>query len=317
MPLTVAEAADSAKAKKAQATTKVAILGTGRMGSAIARRLKAGGFQVSVWDRTKSKAKALDVGRVADSPADATREAEVVISMVTGPQAVREVYFGPAGVFESAAGKTIVDMSTAGPDVARELAKAAEPAGAKLIAAPVIGSVPAVNGGTLVILAGAARPEDLTPARPVLEQLGEVHYVGSDPGSAAALKLVANSFLAIVSAAAAELMAASTRQGLDPEQVFWVLSRLAPGLKAREAGFVRKVHEPAMFAVRDMLKDLDLGLSLYQPARGLGSPVPLTSLVRELFARVASQAPDMDLSAIVKAYSTVAAEPSARSQRQA
>jgi 3-hydroxyisobutyrate dehydrogenase-like beta-hydroxyacid dehydrogenase len=317
MPLTVAEAADSAKAQKAQATTKVAILGTGRMGGAIARRLKAGGFQVSVWDRTKSKAKALDVGRVADSPADATREAEVVISMVTGPQAVREVYFGPAGVFESAAGKTIVDMSTAGPDVARELAKAAEPAGAKLIAAPVIGSVPAVNGGTLVILAGAARPEDLTPARPVLEQLGEVHYVGSDPGSAAALKLVANSFLAIVSAAAAELMAASTRQGLDPEQVFWVLSRLAPGLKAREAGFVRKVHEPAMFAVRDMLKDLDLGLALYQPARGLGSPVPLTSLVRELFARVASQAPDMDLSAIVKAYSTVAAEPSARSQREA
>jgi 3-hydroxyisobutyrate dehydrogenase-like beta-hydroxyacid dehydrogenase len=237
--------------------------------------------------------------------------------MVTGPQAVREVYFGPAGVFESAAGKTIVDMSTAGPDVARELAKAAEPAGAKLIAAPVIGSVPAVNGGTLVILAGAARPEDLTPARPVLEQLGEVHYVGSDPGSAAALKLVANSFLAIVSAAAAELMAASTRQGLDPEQVFWVLSRLAPGLKAREAGFVRKVHEPAMFAVRDMLKDLDLGLSLYQPARGLGSPVPLTSLVRGLFARVASQAPDMDLSAIVKAYSTVAAEPSARRQREA
>jgi 3-hydroxyisobutyrate dehydrogenase len=287
------------------------------MGGAIARRLKAGGFELSVWDRTRSKAEALGVGRVADSPADAVRQAEVVVSMVTGPAAVREVYFGPAGVFESAAGKTIVDMSTAGPDVARELAKAAAPAGAKLIAAPVIGSVPAVNGGTLVILAGAARPEDLTPARPVLEQLGEVHYVGSDPGSAAALKLVANSFLAIVSAAAAELMAASTRQGLDPEQVFWVLSRLAPGLKAREAGFVRKVHEPAMFAVRDMLKDLDLGLSLYQPARGLGSPVPLTSLVRELFARVASQAPDMDLSAIVKAYSTVAAEPSARSQREA
>src|SRR5229473_1715135 len=142
-----------------QTMTKVAVLGTGKMGGAIARRLKTGGFQVSVWDRTRRKAQALDVGRVADSPADATREAEVVISMVTGPQAVRDVYFGPAGVFEAAANKTIVEMSTAGPGVAQELAKAAKLNGATLIEAPVMGSVPAVNAGTLVILAGAARAD--------------------------------------------------------------------------------------------------------------------------------------------------------------
>jgi 3-hydroxyisobutyrate dehydrogenase len=273
------------------------------MGGAIARRLNTGGFQVSVWDRTKSKAEALDVGRVADSPADAVREAEVVISMVTGPQAVREVYFGPAGVFEAAARKTIVEMSTAGPGVAQELAAAAALHGASLIEAPVIGSVPAVNSGTLVILAGAARVEDLEPARSVLQQLGEVHYVGA-LGSAAALKLVANSMLAVVSAAAAELVAAGRQQGLDPEQVFWVLARVAPGLKAREAGFLRNVHEPTMFAIRDMLKDLDLGLALYQPVGGSGSSAPLTSLTRELFARVAAQTPNVDLSAIVNAYST-------------
>ncbi len=283
--------------------TRVAVLGTGKMGGAIARRLKTGGFQVSVWDRTRRKAEALDVGRVADSPADATREAEVVISMVTGPQAVREVYFGPAGVFEAAANKTIVEMSTAGPGVAQELADAAKLNGATLIEAPVMGSVPAVNAGTLVILAGAARAEDVEAARPVLQRLGEVHYVG-ELGSAAALKLIANSFLAIVSASAAELIAAGTRNGLDPEQIFWVLTRSAPGLKMREAGFLRNIHEPAMFAMRDILKDLDLGLSLYQPARGSGSTVPLTSLARDLFARVAAQAPDLDISAIVNAYST-------------
>jgi 3-hydroxyisobutyrate dehydrogenase len=273
------------------------------MGGAIARRLNTGGFQVSVWDRTKSKAEALGVGRVADSPADAVREAEVVISMVTGPQAVREVYFGPAGVFEVAARKTIVEMSTAGPGVAQELADATALHGASLIEAPVMGSVPAVNSGTLVILAGAARVEDLEPARPVLQRLGEVHYVGA-LGSAAALKLVANSMLAVVSAAAAELVAAGRQQGLDPEQVFWVLARVAPGLKAREAGFLRNVHEPTMFAIRDMLKDLDLGLALYQPVGGSGSSAPLTSLTRELFARVAAQTPNVDLSAIVNAYST-------------
>jgi 3-hydroxyisobutyrate dehydrogenase-like beta-hydroxyacid dehydrogenase len=286
-----------------QAGTRVAVLGTGRMGAAISRRLKAGGFQVSVWDRTQAKAEALHVGRVADSPADATREAEVVISIVTGPQAVREVYFGPTGVFEAAANKIIVDMSTAGPDVARELAHAAVLNGARLIEAPVMGSVPAVLSGTLVILAGAAAPEDLEAVRPVLQRLGEVHDVG-ELGSAAALKLVANSLLAIVSAAAAELMAAGTRLGLDREQVFWALTRIAPGFKVREAGFVRNVHEPTLFAMRDMLKDLDLGLSLYRGSSGPGSTSPLTSLTRELFATVASQAPDLDLSAIVRVYST-------------
>ena len=124
------------------------------------------------------------------------------------------------------------------------------------------------------------------------------------PVSAAALKLVANSLLAIISAAAAELMAAGTKLGLDREQVFWALTRIAPGFKVREAGFVRNVHEPTLFAMRDMLKDLDLGLSIYRRASGSGSTSPLTSLTRELFARVASQAPDLDLTAIVNAYST-------------
>jgi 3-hydroxyisobutyrate dehydrogenase-like beta-hydroxyacid dehydrogenase len=136
--------------------------------------------------------------------------------MVTGPQAIHEVYFGPNGVFQASAKKTIVDMSTTGPGTAQELGRAAEINDSKLIEAPVIGSVPAVNSGSLFIMAGAARVEDLDALRPVLERLGEVHYVG-DLASAAALKLIANSYLGIVSTGAAELMAAGTAQRLDPE----------------------------------------------------------------------------------------------------
>ena len=282
--------------------TRVAVLGAGKMGGAIAQRLKTGAFEVSVWDRRKSRAEALNVGRVADSPADATRDADVVVSMVTGPQAVHEVFFGAAGVFEAAASKTIVEMSTAGPDAAEELAGAAARKGARLIEAPVIGSVPAVNSGSLVILAGAARNEDLATAQPVLERLGEVHFVG-DQKNAAALKLVANSMLAVVTAGTAELMATASAHGLNLEEVFWLLARIAPGLKAREAGFLRHVHEPTMFAVRDMLKDLDLGLALYRSTDGSAPKVPLTSLARDLFADVAAQTPDQDISAIVNAYS--------------
>ena len=281
--------------EEGQAMTRVAILGTGKMGGAIARRLQTGGFGVSVWDRTKSKAEALGVGRVGGSPADAARDAEIVISSVTGPQAVREVYFGPAGVFDTAAGKTLVEMSTTGAAIGQDLAGAAAERGARLIQAPVMGSVPAVESGTLVILASAERVDDLEPARPVLQRLGQLRYVGGF-GTAPELKLVANSMLAIVSAAAAELMAAGTRQGLAPSEILWVLTRVVPGLEVRKAGFLENLHAPAMFAVRDLLKDLDLGLALYQ------TPVPLTLLARQLFAAVAAQAPDHDISSIVSEY---------------
>src|SRR5205085_2313778 len=206
-----------------------------------------------------------------------------------------EIYFGPAGVFEAAAGKILVEMSTTGPGIGQELADAASEKGATLIQAPVMGSVPAVESGTLIVLVSVERAEDLDPARPLLERLGEVHYVGRI-GTAPELKLVANSMLAIVSAAAAELMVTGTRQGLDPVQIFQVLTRVVPGLKARQAGFLENVHEPAMFAVRDLVKDLDLGLALYPP------PVPLTFLARQLFAAVAARTPDLDISAIVKEY---------------
>jgi 3-hydroxyisobutyrate dehydrogenase-like beta-hydroxyacid dehydrogenase len=272
------------------------------MGGAMAQRLSEGGFQVSVWDRTRTKAEALGAGKVAGSPVEAVGQADVVISMVTGPQAVRDIYLGSGGVLKAGAGKTIVEMSTAGPEVALELAQAAAEFGVTLIQAPVIGSTPAVASGTLVILASAGQVDDLDPALPVLEHLGQVHYVG-ELGTAASLKLVANSFLAIINAAAAELMAAGARAGLDPDQVFAILSRAAPGLKVREAGFVRHQHQPAMFTMRDMVKDLDLGLRLYLHDSASAGTVPLTAVVRDLFARVVEVSPGLDITAITSAYS--------------
>lgn len=168
-----------------------------------------------------------------------------------------------------------------------------------MIEAPVVGSVPAAESGTLAVLVGGS-PSDLEAARPVLERLGEIHYVGA-LGSGARLKLVANSMLGIVSAAAAELLAAGSRTGLDRGQVFWVLQRFAPVLKAREAGFLRDKHEPTMFAVRDLVKDLGLALDGY--ARS-GAPAPLTSLARDLFTATARESADLDISAIVSRYAT-------------
>jgi 3-hydroxyisobutyrate dehydrogenase-like beta-hydroxyacid dehydrogenase len=279
----------------------VAVLGTGRMGGAIARRLAASGFDLTVWDRATEKAQALSAGRVAPTPAEAIRDAEFVISSLTNAAAVREVYLGPQGAFETSGGKEqiFVEMSTAGPESIEELSKEARTRGRQLLEAPVLGSVPAVESGTLAVLVGGSQ-RDLEQARPVLERLGEIHYVGVF-GSAARLKLVANTMLGITSAAAAELLAAGTAAGLDREQIFWALVRFAPALKAREAGFMRGRHEPAMFAVHDLVKDLDLALDMYERA---SAAAPLTREARTLFAETAAESNDLDISAIVSAYSS-------------
>ena len=281
--------------------TTVAVLGTGRMGGAIARRLAASGFDLTVWDRTPAKTKALNVGRVAPTPAEAIRGADIVISSLTNAAAVREVYLGPLGAFETPAGmeNLFVEMSTAGPESIEELSREARTRGLRLLEAPVLGSVPTVESGTLAVLVGGS-PQDLAQARPVLERLGEIHYVGGF-GSAARLKLVANTMLGITSAAAAELLAAGTAAGLDREQVFWALVRFVPALKAREGGFMRGQHEPTMFAVHDLVKDLGLALDVYERAN---AAVPLTREARALFAETASESNDLDISAIVNAYSS-------------
>jgi len=278
--------------------TRVAVLGTGRMGGAIAHRLVASGFDLQVWDRTAAKASALNVGRVAQTPAEALRDADIVISSLTNAAAVHDVYLGPQGAFGTSTTALFVEMSTAGPESIDELSREARTRGLRLLEAPVLGSVPAVESGTLAVLVGGSR-DDLEAARPVLERLGEIHHVGGF-GSAARLKLVANTMLAITSAAAAELLTAGTAAGLDREQVFWALVRFAPALKAREAGFMRDQHTPTMFAVHDLVKDLGLALEVFERTN---AAVPLTREARSLFAETASESSDLDISAIVNAYS--------------
>jgi 3-hydroxyisobutyrate dehydrogenase len=275
--------------------TGVAILGTGKMGGAMARRLVASEFDVTLWNRTPDKAQALQIGRVAATPEEAVRDADVIISSLTNEAAIRDVYLGEHGALWSAAGKLLIEMSTAGPEVVEELGREAQAQGAHLLEAPVVGSVPAVESGKLLILVAGERV-DLETARPVLERLGDVSYVGQR-GNAQRLKLIANSMLAITGTAAAELLAAGVALGLERQQVFSILVRFAPGLGVRERGFLHDEHTPTMFAVRDLLKDLDLGLRAYGNA---GVATPLVGDARERFAAAMAESADLDISAVVR-----------------
>ncbi|TME50799.1 MAG: NAD(P)-dependent oxidoreductase [Chloroflexi bacterium] len=276
---------------------RVAILGTGKMGGAMARRLASAGHELTLWNRTRERAEALGVGKVAATPAEAAQNADVVISMLTDANAVRGAYLGDNGAAKAAQRQAFVDMSTAGPDISKELAPLIERTGSQFVEAPVLGSIAAVESGTLIIFA-AGNEAAIERARPVLEDLGEVRRVG-EIGSGASLKLVANSMLAGVNALAAELMAAGTAAGLDPENVFWVLSRMSPVLNGRKAALLEHRYEPVSFALRDALKDLRLALDLYKRA---GATTPITRATEELFERASQSVGSLDMGAIASLY---------------
>ena len=183
----------------------IAILGTGKMGSAIATRLAAAGFELVLWNRTRSRAEALGLGTVVDTPAAAAREADLVVSSLTGPEAVgclprsRRRALGRGG-------QAFMEMSTAGPDLVAELAahvrRSAAPSSTPRSSAPRRWSAPERPRSSSV-----ATDADVAVVCPVLAALGTVRHVGR-LGSAARLKLVANSMLADVIVAAAELQVA-------------------------------------------------------------------------------------------------------------
>jgi 3-hydroxyisobutyrate dehydrogenase-like beta-hydroxyacid dehydrogenase len=224
------------------------------MGSRIARRLADTGHELTVWNRTRSKAEALAVP-VAKTPAEAAAQAEVVITMLADPAALQAVTEGPDGVAAGAGDETtLIEMSTVGPAAVERLRRGfAGP----LLDAPVLGSLSEVESGTLSIFVGGERDlyerwEDL------LSALGKPLYVGRS-GSGAAAKLVANTILVDVIATLGEAVALGEALGLARDTAFEVLSRtpLADQAERRRPALESGVFPPR-FPLRLARKDADL-----------------------------------------------------------
>jgi 3-hydroxyisobutyrate dehydrogenase len=234
----------------------IAVLGTGRMGSAIALRLLASGYQVTAWNRTTSRAAPLagDGVRVAASPAEAARDAAVVITMLTDAAAVEAVLFGESGAAPVLRpGACLVQMSTIGPGQVRELARRL-PAGVGVVDAPVGGSVAAAAAGELTVLAGG-EPATVDQVAPVLAALGTVRDCGP-LGGGAAMKIVLNTALATAMAALADTLAVADAVGVDRATAL-------PALAAGPLGgaVARATATGAWFRVALAAKDLDLALA--------------------------------------------------------
>ena len=195
--------------------TQVAVVGLGAMGGRFARRFLDAGHEVIVWNRTPEKADELvELGAVrAESPADAARRAEVVITVVADPAALRAVTEGPDGIAAGADGSTtVIEMSTVGPLAIRWLSSALPP-GTGLLDAPVLGSLSEAESGRSWS-SPAARTASSNDGSSLLADLGSV-LVAGPLGSGAAAKLVANATLVGTLALLGETIALADRIGLS------------------------------------------------------------------------------------------------------
>jgi 3-hydroxyisobutyrate dehydrogenase-like beta-hydroxyacid dehydrogenase len=262
---------------------RVAVLGTGRMGSAMAERLGGAGVAVVVYNRTAARATDLAArigAKAAATPREAAEGSDVIVSMVADDAAVADLYDGPDGVTAGlGSGAVAVDMSTVLPATIRSLEAAVRGRGAGILDAPVSGSVATTLSGELTIMVGG-EVADLERARPVLETLARrVFHVGG-LGAGAAMKLAVNTVIFGLNGAVAEGLVLAERSGIDRTLAYEVLAASAVGapfVAYKRAAFVEPETTPVAFSLRLAEKDLRL-IRGQAEATGLALPQAATNL---------------------------------------
>lgn len=267
--------------------TSIGFLGLGRMGLLMAERLVAAGHDVTGWNRTPGREFG---GTVARTAAAAVAGKELVITMLSGPEAVRAVLDDVNDHIEQ--GALVVEMSTIGPEtVATVRAKLREDV--RLVDAPVIGSLPQAAKGELKIFAGGAA-EDLDAAREPLSVLGTVQHAGP-LGDGAAIKLVLNISTITTMVMLGESLALADRLGLDQESTLDALGGTAVGaFVTRIRPRIGNPDTPTNFALGLAEKDLRLALEAGADAEGL-----VAAARGRLAAAGANGLADKDLSAVL------------------
>jgi len=261
---------------------KLGFVGLGVMGSRMVKRLLDAGYEVTGYNRTKSKAQwLLDAGmKWADSPRAVVNASDVSLSMVTNTSALQSVADGPDGLLAGLkAGKIHVDMSTVSPAYSRELAQQVEAQGAAMLDAPVSGSVVTLEEGKLSLMVGGD-PAVFEKVKPILLDIGpKVTHVGKN-GLAVTMKIATNLSLAVQMIAFCEGVLIAEKSGIKREVAVEVLANsviASPMVKYR-GPFVLQMPDEAWFNVNMMQKDMNLALEL---GRQLDIPLPTTSITNE------------------------------------
>lgn len=279
--------------------SKVALLGTGRMGGAMVGTLRRAGFDVVAWNRDRGKCHAVahtSGAEVAEGAAEAASAADVAITSLADDAAVEAVYADAVEGFH--AGQVVLEMSTIAPETVRKVARSVQGRGATMLDAPVSGSVPVVERGELLIMVGGD-PDALERARPVLEALSSTIIHVGELGTGATMKLAVNALVHGLAVALSESLVLAERAGVERTTAYEVFASgaaAAPFVLYKRAAFERPDETPVAFSLDLVAKDLDLILAL---AERVGAQMPQAATNREeVGAALAAGMGESDMSAL-------------------
>jgi 3-hydroxyisobutyrate dehydrogenase len=269
-----------------EASDTVGFVGLGIMGSRQAANLAKAGYELTVFNRTRERAEewvAEHGGTVAGTPREVAERSDVVITMVVdGPQ-VEQMLFGADGALAGARpGTLFVDMSTIAPATARSIAERLSAEGHAFVDAPVTGSSPKAEAGTLTIMCGGAK-DDVERARPLFEVMGEKIVHAGEAGQGQAVKVLSQGVTAVNCATLAQAITVGRRIGLDLGALLEVMTGGSSDSTMRELKGQGMVDRdiPVLFKLEHMLKDVVLCL---EESRSAGASFPFAGLAGELYS---------------------------------
>ena len=294
-------------------TTTTAFIGLGAMGTPMATRLAGILDDLAVHDLSEQRMAALTAhgARAGASPADAARDAEVIVLMVVDADQARSALFGPDGAAAAAAdGAVVVLMSTVGPEPVRMLGRELDAAGLRLVDAPVSGGVARAQAGDLLVMVGAAAADLAAVAEHLDAMASSVVHCGEAVGDGQSVKLVNQLLCGVHIAVAGEALAYASALGLDPAVVHETIRHGAAGsfmFDDRGSRMVERAFEEPKSALNIFVKDLGLVL---EAAGSQRFPTPLTTAANQLFLMGAAQGMGYeDDSGILRVYERWLAAP--------
>lgn len=291
-------------------SARVAVIGLGSMGKGMASSLLRAGFDVCGVDVSEAAVAQLEAlgGRAATTPAEATSQAPVVISVVVNAEQTETVLFGEHGVAETMLPDAVfVSCATMAPEVARTLAARLESSGRLFVDAPVSGGAARAASGELTILASGS-PQAIDRARTALDAMAAtVHELGNEAGIAAAFKMINQLLAGVHIAAACEAITLAARQNLDLRKVYEVITASAGNswmFENRVPHILDNDYTP-LSAVDIFVKDLGIIQSM---ARDYRFPVPLAAAALQMYlAASGSGMGKDDDSSLAKVYAHLSA----------
>jgi 3-hydroxyisobutyrate dehydrogenase-like beta-hydroxyacid dehydrogenase len=287
----------------------VGFVGLGIMGSRMAASLARAGHPVAVYNRTREKAEAWVAehgGRVADTPRDAADGAAAVITMVVDGAQVEEVLLAEDGAVHGAApGTLFIDCSTIAPADARRIGASLAERGMAFVDAPVSGSSPKAETGTLTIMAGGSE-EDFARAQPFFDAMGETILHVGPLGHGQTVKVISNAVSATNAATLAQALVVGKATGVDLEALVAVLgaSSSASTMVTLKAKPMLAHDYTPLFRLEHMLKDVRICL---EESAAAGAPFPSAAVARELYnAAMGRGLADEDFAAVLEAVEGLA-----------